>query len=80
MERRRELPVRLQRGAEEVLLLGDGGAGAESQLSLVMVLMVLMLMVLVLSLQWRVERDGHLLHRRRLERKHKSIYLNKCVF
>lgn len=50
------LPVRLQRGAEEVLRLRHRGSGAESQLSLVCVL------VLRLTLQWRIDGDGNLLH------------------
>lgn len=50
------LPVRLQRGAEEVLRLRHWGSGAESQLSLVCVL------VLRLTLQWRIDGDGNLLH------------------
>lgn len=61
------LPVRLQRGAEEVLRLRHWGSGAESQLSLVCVL------VLRLTLQRRIDGDGNLLHCRWLEKVKRGV-------
>lgn len=58
------LPVRLQRGAEEVLWLRHWGSSAESQLSLVCVCVL----VLRLTLQRRIDGDGNLLHCRWLEK------------
>lgn len=57
-----QLPVRLQRGTEEVLRLRHLGSGAESQLSLVCVL------VLRLTLQRCIDGDRNLLHRCWLEK------------